>query len=149
MANKTTATEIEVLQNVFAEVFDLILFNVNKIVDDTSLDKLLKMLEHFYSDGNESFVVEMILKFLCRVKHVECCAATVSFALRLCAIISNSSEGFNVVRGVDNVLEFLFREILKKDDLWSDPGVRDSYFKAAFGILKSPDGFFWVQNSGE
>ena len=77
-----------------------------------------------------------------------CSAATMSFALRLSGIVCNSCEGFHVLRDVDNVLEYLFHEILEKDEFWTDPGVRDSYFKAAFGILRSSDGFLWIQKSG-
>ena len=77
-----------------------------------------------------------------------CSAATMSFAFRLSGIVCNSCEGFHVLRHVDNVLEYLFHEILEKDELWTDPGVRDSFFKAAFGILRSSDGFLWIQKSG-
>ena len=34
----------------------------------------------------------------------------------------NSCQGFHVLRGVDNVLEYLFHEILEKDEFWTDPG---------------------------
>ena len=134
-----------------ADVFDLILFNVDKIVDDTSLEKLLDVVEFNCNNVKENGRIRVnptILKFFSRVKHVECCAATISFTLRLCGIICNCSEGFQVMCGLDNVLQYIFHEILKKPELWNDAAVRDSYFKAAFAIVNSNDGFVWVQNSG-
>ena len=87
------------------------------------------------------------MEFLNRARHVQTCsAATMRFALRLSGIVWNSCEGFHVVYDVDNVLEYLFHEILEKDEFWTDPGVRDSYFKAAFGILRSSDSFVWYRS---
>ena len=141
----------ESFQELLSKVFDLILFNVDKIVDDTSLEKLLEILEFAYNnpEENESVRKHANLEFLNRARHVQTCsAATMNFALRLSGIVCNSCEGFHVLRDVDNVLEYLFHEILEKDEFWTDPGVRDSYFKAAFGILRSSDGFLWIQKSG-
>ncbi len=142
----------ESFQELLSKVFDLILFNVDKIVDDTSLEKLLEILEFAYNnpEENESVIKPAILEFLSRAQHVvqTCSAATMSFALRLSGIVCNSCEGFHVLCDVDNVLEYLFHETLEKDEFWTDPGVRDSYFKAAFGILRSSDGFVWMLNSG-
>ena len=134
-----------------AGVLDLILSNIDKIVDDTSLEKLLDVLESNYKNVKQDggmCVNPMILEFFSRVKHVQCRAATISFALRLCGIVSKCSEGFHVMSGLDNVLQYLFDEILEKPELWEAPAVRDSYFKAAFAILNSKDGFLWAQNSG-
>ena len=141
----------ESFQELLSKVFDLILFKIDKIVDDRSLEKLLEILEFAYNnpEENESVIKPAILEFLSRAQHVQTCsAATMSFALRLSGIVCNSCEGFHVLRDVENVLEYLFHEILEKDEFWTDPGVRDSYFKAAFGILRSSDGFLWIQKSG-
>lgn len=141
-----------IVQESLVDVFDLILFNVDKIVDDTSLEKLLEILEFIYNDPkeNESVLEATILRFFSRVENVEveCGEATVSFALRLSGIMCDSSEGFHVICSVNNILEYLFHQILTKEKIWADPGVRDSYFKAALGILRSNDGFLWIQNSG-
>ncbi len=140
----------ESFQELLSKVFDLILFNVDEIVDDTSLEKLLEILEFAYNnpEENKSVIKPAILEFLSRAQHVQTCsAATMSFALRLSGIVWNSCEGFHVVYDVDNVLEYLFHEILEKDEFWTDPGVRDSFFKAAFAILRGSDGFVWIQKS--
>ena len=43
----------ESFQELLSKVFDLILFNVDKIVDDTSLEKLLEILEFAYNNPRE------------------------------------------------------------------------------------------------
>ena len=139
----------ESFQELLSKVFDLILFNVGRIVDDTSLEKLLEILEFAYNnpEENKSVIKPAILEFLNRAQHVQTCsAATMRFALRLSGIVCNSCEEFHVVYDVDNVLEYLFHEILEKDEFWTDPGVRDSFFKAAFGILRSSDGFVYFHS---
>ncbi len=44
----------ESFQELLSKVFDLILFNVDKIVDDTSLEKLLEILEFAYNNPEEN-----------------------------------------------------------------------------------------------
>ncbi len=44
----------ESFQELLSKVFDLILFNVDKIVDDTSLEKLLEILEFAYNNREEN-----------------------------------------------------------------------------------------------
>ena len=55
----------ESFQELLSKVFDLILFNVDKIVDDTSLEKLLEILEFAYNnpEENESVIKPSILEF--------------------------------------------------------------------------------------
>ena len=139
------------LEGVLSQVFDLILCSVDKIVDDTSLEMLLEILEFIYNNPkeSESNAKATIFEFLSRVRHVETSyAATMGFALRLSGMVCHSSEGFGILRGMENILQCLFREILKENQVWNDPGVRDSYLKAALGILRSNDGFLWIQHSG-
>ena len=147
------AANMKSLEEVLPEVFDLILFSVDKIVDDTSLEKLLEILDFLYNNPKENRNVAKptILDFFSRLhsQHVQTCsAATVSFALRLAGIVCHSSEGFRMLCSVENILQYLFHEIVQKLEVWTDPGVRDSYFKAALWILRSNDGFLWIKHSG-
>ncbi|XP_028409033.1 uncharacterized protein LOC114531616 [Dendronephthya gigantea] len=132
------------------EVLLLIFSKIDKIVDDTSLEKLLEILHSLYSHFDERKRIENVLvKYFNRIQHAEkITPATLSFTLRLSVVITCSSEGFHVFFSLDNILQYLLREVIRKHEFWTDPCVRDSYFKAAIGIISTNNGFIWLQKSG-
>ena len=132
------------------KVFHLILFDIDKIVDDTSLEKLLEILQSLHGDLDEKKTIEnVILTYFSQIQHIEKIApSTLSFTLRLSVVITSSCDGFLLLSSVDNILEYLLHEIIRKHEFWTDPRVRDSYFKATIGIIRSNNGFIWLQESG-
>ena len=137
-------------QEPLAQVFDLILFNIDRIVDDTTLEKLLEILQFIYNTQEGTLVITNCasLSFFLRLPDVQVCSSnTISFALRLSGVICSGCEGFRVLSD-GNSLDYLFQEVLQKDGLWADASVRNSYFNAVIAMLKNIDGFLWIKNSG-
>ena len=130
--------------------FHLILFNIDKIVDDTSLEKLLEVVQSLHGDLDEKKTIEnVIVTYFSQIQHVERIApSTLRFTLRLSVVIASSCDRFLLLSSVDNILEYLLHEIIRKHEFWTDPRVRDSYFKATLGIIRSNNGFIWLQESG-
>ena len=84
----------ESFQSLLTDVFNLILVDIDRVVDDTSLEKLLELLDFKYDDSSASskFVKTRIFNFLSGVisaeqSQGEMCIGTISFAVRLFGIV--------------------------------------------------------------
>ena len=156
MAAESAINFANTWQSVLPSIYKLILRNTDKIVDDTSLEKLLDLMEHMNEDTERRKMLlnKTTLTFLNDIQHSRN-SVTVGFGLRLSAIISNAPEGFNALSDPDGdcfVLSSnnLFCEVLQEENgLWFDAVVRDSYFIGAIGILGVSEGLLWTQKSGE
>ena len=142
-------------QDVLPAVYELILSNTDKIVDDTSLEKLLGLLQHMSKDSEQRpfLTNRATLKFLTDIQQSRNGAA-VGFGLRLAGVVGSFAEGFSLLANPESSCSFLssdnlFCKVLKEGELWFDPVVRDGYFKGAMEILNVIEGILWIQNSGE
>ena len=150
---KMAETSKKPWSEVLASVYDLLLENVDDVVDDTSLQKLLGWLEEICKDDESLQTLLAVktgtLRFLQHERAFRC-SKTLSVALRLCGLLCRKKEGFILLSANQNesTVEKLFGKVAADVAVWSDGDVRDAYFTAMMEFMAHEEGFCWLQHSG-
>lgn len=132
---------------ILPQVFDLLLNDLDRIVDDTSIERILAWLDDVCStsDGLETLLKQEtgVLTFLSSEKLVDerpCCIG-VSFALRLSGILW--SKDYNV--NDSSTIIDLFVKSRENETLWDEAIVRQGYLSGLQSLTSSNEGQKWLQ----
>jgi hypothetical protein len=137
--------------SVLPQVFDLLLHKADRIVDDTSTEKLLACIADVCGtpDGLATFLKQETgaLHFLTSEKlHDSSSFVGAAFALRLCGILWSKGYNFEDFSAVID----LFTRSRESEGLWNEAVVRNGYFTGLESLTLSNEGLQWLHtNQGE
>lgn len=127
---------------ILPEVFNLLLTKPDKVVDDTSIEKLLAWISDVCgtSSGREKILTH-VLSFLSSAEIFHSCT-TLSFALRVCGIIWCKDSGS--FKENPSWIELFAKA---RDVLWQEAVVRDAYFTGLTSLAMFDEGLQWMQEN--
>ena len=135
--------------SILPQVFDLLLRGADRIVDDTSIERLLAWLKNVCStsDGLKMLLQQEtgVFTFLSseKLSDKKPCCIGVSFALRLCGILW--SKEYNVKDSASFI--DLFVKSRENEGLWEEAIVRHGYFSGLQSLTISNEGQNWLQKN--
>ena len=137
-------------------VLDLIRTNSARIVDDTSLERLLKCLSMIAVDNTQRQTLldssTGILNFLCPpFQTIFVCPLAANFALRLTGIISGSSLEAFVALEKSGTLEAMFSTSLQNSEfleLWKAARLQQAFFLSLSCLVSNSAGYKWIKERG-
>ena len=138
------AEEDEKWLDIFPNVLDLLLKEPDKIIDDTSIEKLLAWISEVCStsSGREK-ILHHLSSFLSNEDVSNSCT-TASFALRICGTIWSNDAA--IFKEQPRLIE-LFAKAKRNFVFWEEAVVRDAYFSGLTCLTVFVDGLQWLQDN--
>ncbi|KAK3734706.1 hypothetical protein QZH41_011294 [Actinostola sp. cb2023] len=131
---------------VLPQVFDLLLSKPDKIIDDTSIEKLLAWMSDVHSSASSRLetLLQLVIDFLSNENLILQSCTTVSFALRLCGILW--SKDMSIFKQNSMWID-LFSKSRNSEMLWREAVVRDAYFSGLSSLTELHTGLQWLQEN--
>ena len=132
-------------------LFNLLVENADRVIDDTSLERILEWLKSVCKNEQE-------LQKLLQCGTIEFLAKEQVFAnpessacfLRLFGFLASKVEVFNslCVRDGGFLAKFLDKP-KNEPNLWDEGVVRNGYFQALVSLTEHKDGMLWLERTGD
>ncbi len=143
-------------QSNLSSVLDLITTRSNKIVDDTSLEKLLTWISSIANDEEQrKYLLEPdsgVIKFLSPpFQTIFACPVSANFAIRLAGILAGCCSDLCDVLEKRGTLDFMFYDGLQSSALCAVlkvAVVRNAIFEGLSSMLSSESGCHWIKSKG-
>lgn len=131
-------------ESLLPDVFNLLLHKPEKIVDDTSIEKLIAWVSDVcISISSRSKFIQYFSTFLSNVKLLDS-STTASFALRVCAVLwrLDNSISKDYPTWID-----IFVEVKASQMLWAEAVVRHAYFTGLTSAVTFDTGIEWIHDN--